>query len=106
MVNVEFEDQGIPIAERNKALADERQKGHGGSIATDFLMKLKLVHNEKQANYTLLGVSILFLFITATFIIYNTQPEYRGEATGIENIDPKTLKQLPPELLGKLRSNQ
>lgn len=69
-----------------------------------FLIKMKLVNNEEQANILLISISCIFLLISG-FLLYNsffykapTEPIY------LEDLSLKERSSLPPDLLKEIPS--
>jgi hypothetical protein len=74
------------------------------SKMVQLVMKTGLVKDETQANYVLLGLSIIFLIATF-FIIMNTMGVgAKGGVTYIEDIPEAERVNIPPEVLNQLPS--
>ncbi len=75
------------------------------SKMVELVMKTGLVKDETQANYVLLGVSVLFLILTAVVVMDMTGTSApTGGVTYIEDIPEEERASLPPEILNQLPS--
>jgi type IV secretory pathway component VirB8 len=66
------------------------------------VMKTGLIKNEKQANFVLVGVAVVFL-VLAVSIIFGMRP-VKKTPTYIEDIPAEIRETLPPEILDSLPS--
>lgn len=74
------------------------------SKMVQLVMKTGLVKDETQANYVLLGLSIIF-FIATIFIVRNmTGGATKAGVTYIEDIPAAERASIPPEILNQLPS--
>lgn len=74
------------------------------SKLVQLVMKTGLVKDETQANYVLLGLSILF-FIATIFIVRNMMGGgAKGGVTYIEDIPVEERANIPQEILNQLPS--
>ncbi len=70
-----------------------------------WVMKTGLVKDETQANYVLLGISVVFLIMTAVVMFDMKGPSASsGGVTYREDLSPEELEGIPPEILNSLPS--
>ncbi|OHA83127.1 MAG: hypothetical protein A2937_01010 [Candidatus Yonathbacteria bacterium RIFCSPLOWO2_01_FULL_47_33b] len=75
------------------------------SKMVELVMKTGLVKDEEQANYVLLGMSVVFLILTAVVVMNMTGVgASQNTITYIEDIPEEERAALPPEILNQLPS--
>ncbi|OHA80813.1 MAG: hypothetical protein A2675_01710 [Candidatus Yonathbacteria bacterium RIFCSPHIGHO2_01_FULL_51_10] len=100
MDNIQFSDQG-------SSLGDSDLPRPKASTGVRWIMKLSggAIRDERQANYVLLGLALVF-FIATIFVIKSnfSSPSASSTVQYKEDLSPAARAKLPPEVYNALPS--
>ena len=106
-----MENDSIETEEDNKFKLEDSQDTYYEEVESHskmvgWAMKLPFVKSEKQANYVLIAVAIIFFIYTIVTLLGIKTPVRNAHLVDIKDIPDDVKRQMPPEVFERLNNLQ